>query len=133
MKSILVAFTMMVLCTGFTLPSSQDELPLGLQSSRHDVAGNIFGMFHAHRQGKGIALLWTITDPSQVSGFEIEKSYDGEFFDPAGSAACNNQSMMRYLDGQVFPGYVSYQIKAFLIDGSVQYSDVQTVRIVSRK
>lgn len=134
MKALFLFCIAMPALTGIrTIPFAASQIAKLNSEGARASAGAVFGMFHAHRQARGIALLWSVSDPANVLDFEIEKSYDGEFFDPLDSAPCNNQSLMRYQDNNVFPGYIHYRIKAILVNGMIEYSDVQTVRIVQRR
>jgi|GEM_PF-1380378 hypothetical protein len=87
----------------------------------------------AHRQQRIAALRWHVADPSAIAGFDVERSYDGEFYDVIAALECNNQSMHQHTDQDVFPGNTHYRIKAYLFNGDVVYSDVATVRIVQKK
>jgi hypothetical protein len=92
-----------------------------------------FGMFMAHRQGKGITLAWTMTAPGEVAYFSIQRSYDGDYFEPVEDVMGNGGNRYRYTDRNVFPGFIHYKVIAFYHDGSIMESPVETVRIVSRK
>jgi hypothetical protein len=45
---------------------------------------------------------------------------------------CNGTVTHKYRDAAVYPGYIHYRIAASKADGSVEYSAVETVRIVRR-
>ncbi|MCU0382175.1 MAG: hypothetical protein MUE58_13390 [Chitinophagaceae bacterium] len=96
-------------------------------------ANNAFGMFMAHRQGKGVSLSWTVAMPSEVAYYGIQRSYDGEFFETIYDMPGNSSSRCRYSDKDVYPGVIHYRIVAFNNDGSIIESAVESVRIVSRK
>lgn len=87
----------------------------------------------AHRQQQVAALRWHVNAPAEVAGFEVERSYDGEFYDVIAALDCNNQAMHQHTDSEVFPGNTHYRVKAYLFNGDVVYSDVATVRIVQKK
>ena len=92
-----------------------------------------FGYFRAHRQGKaGVALTWGMSSASGAAYFTIERSYDGEFFDPIGNLPMNGSSRHNWKDNSIFPGYIHYRIVCVMVDGSEITSDVETVRIVQR-
>ena len=92
-----------------------------------------FGSFNAHRQGKGVTLTWTTAIPADIDAFEVERSVDGEFYDVVASSGCDNNTRFKWTDELVFPGYNYYRVAAYKKDGSVEYSAVEVVRIVSRK
>jgi len=78
-----------------------------------------------------VALTWSV-GTSDVSSFTVERSYDGDMFDPILQAPCNGTSTHKYRDAAVYPGYIHYRIAASKSDGTVEYSAVETVRIVRR-
>lgn len=91
-----------------------------------------FAFFRAHRQGRDIMLKWGIIDLSQVSGFIVEHSYDGEFFNSIAIVNADGISAVySYRDEAVLPGYNYYRIAAVMIGGGGVYSPVEVVRIVS--
>ena len=91
-----------------------------------------FQMFHAHRQGNGVGMMWAISASTVVS-FEVERSYDGEYFDSVAHVEETGTGRHRFVDNNIYPGYIHYRIKANHSDGSVEYSETVIVRIVSRK
>ena len=93
----------------------------------------VFSFFNAHRQGSNvISLMWRISGSENVLGFHIQRSYDGEFFDPATELPCNGGKRFTWEDNNVFPGYIYYRLAANLSDGTTIYSEVQVVHIVQK-
>jgi len=90
-----------------------------------------FKQFRVHRQGTDVALAWSVST-SNIAEFRIERSYDGEFFEPVGSMACTGTSTHQYKDVSVFPGTIWYRIVAIKADQSIESSATETVRIVKR-
>jgi hypothetical protein len=90
----------------------------------------MFTYLRVHRQGKGVSVNWGIATASGVANFKIERSYDGEFFDPICQTPCNGSMKYTYNDGDIFPGYIYYRIKCTMNDGTSCYSAVDVVRIV---
>lgn len=101
-------------------------------SSTVSQPNSSFKTFRIHRQANDVALTWSVS-ASDVTSFTIERSYDAEMFDPVMQMPCNGTSTHKYRDAAVYPGYVHYRIAASKADGSVEYSPVETVRIVSRQ
>jgi hypothetical protein len=91
-----------------------------------------FKSFRIHRQGSGVALSWEPTS-ANARQFLIERSYDGEFFETVNAVGCDGLTIHRFIDGNVFPGYVHYRITAVYEDGTTEASPVQMIRIVQRK
>lgn len=89
---------------------------------------NEFSRFNVHRQQKGVLLTWIFSDPNNVVSFQIQRSYDGEFYENAGEVPANGKN--QYKDNDVFPGHIYYRIAALMYDGSTIYSNVDVVRIV---
>lgn len=92
-------------------------------------AGDIFGRINAHRQQNGISLNWVVLNSADVSGFAIERSWDGVYFDVIATTPVTDGTN-HYMDNDTYPGYLHYRITAIMNDGSKVYSEVQTVRIV---
>ena len=113
--------------------SAKDSL---VSSSKHSTVKQIkgiqemFGYFRAHRQGKGISLNWSITSPINIAGFTIERSYDGDFYDVINQMNRGAALKFSWKDDFVFPGLIFYRIGCVMTDGSVQYSSIESVRIV---
>ena len=96
------------------------------------AADGNFSMFHGHRQGNGVGLMWAMASSTAIV-FEVEKSYDGEYFDKVGQMDASSSGRYRYADNEIFPGYIHYRIKAINEDGTFEYSETVIVRIVSKK
>lgn len=133
MKKIMLSLIFVsVVLTGW---SSSDKpgsnLPnLNLASAQ---SGNPFGFFDAHRLGhSAIGLMWQISNSDQVVGFQVQRSYDGEFFDPVTNLPCGANKMFTWKDDSVFPGYIYYRLAATLMDGTTVYSEVAVVHIVQK-
>lgn len=103
-----------------------------LPTSTPSVSVTSFKSFRIHRQGSGVALSWEPTS-ANVQQFVIERSYDGEFFETVTALGCNGTTIHRFIDENVFPGYIHYRITAVNADGSSEASPVQMIRIVQRK
>ena len=91
---------------------------------------NCFARFNVHGAGKGnIQLTWAVSS-ADISGFVIQRSYDGEFFDDIDTTPFNGSSSYKSKDIGVFPGVIYYRVTAVKADGSTECSPVETVRIV---
>lgn len=127
MKTIIsiLTLTALVLTSSFTATSQQEV--------NKQLANGSFSFFRAHRQGKaGIGLTWAVTT-QQASYFIVERSYDGEFFEPAGTVNYTGVSVYKFHDTDVFPGFIHYRIVSVGRDDVHETSAVETVRIVQRK
>ena len=127
MKTIISVLTLtaLVLTSSFTATSQQEV--------NKQLANGNFSYFRVHRQGKaGIGLTWAITT-QQASYFVVERSYDGEFFEPAGTVNYTGVSVYKFQDTGVFPGFIHYRIVLVGSNAVTETSVVETVRIVQRK
>jgi hypothetical protein len=126
-----------LLCALIMGMTSQAAPVVGVpQSPRQHVvlqAQADFGAFMAHRQGKGVTLAWSMTAPADVAYYSIQRSYDGEFFEPVDEVMGSGSARSRYTDRNVYPGIIHYKVVAFCNDGTIVESPVEIVRIVSRK
>ena len=91
-----------------------------------------FNYMRVHRQGKsGINISWSVSI-NDIDHFIVERSYDGEFFEPVNSCGFNGSSNYKMNDNNIFPGIIHYRITAVKTDGTSELSAVKSVRIVQR-
>ena len=91
-----------------------------------------FGAFHVHRQGDFASLNWNIVTDN-VHSFNIERSYDGEFFELIAIVMPGSTRWNRYVDKTVEPGVIYYRIIAVLNVGPDEWSTTESVKIVKHK
>jgi hypothetical protein len=116
------AIAALIITSSFTVNNQQ-------QLNKQTVNG-CFDNFRAHRQGKaGIALSWRVASADIVQ-FVVERSYDADFFENAGTVNFNGSSSYSFKDNGVYPGRIYYRITAIKTDGSTETSAVEMVRIV---
>lgn len=97
------------------------------------TTSSCFSYFRVHRQMNGAGLMWAVNQQG-VTGFTIERAYDySEDYEVVTSLTAHAGAQYRYTDREALPGYVTYRIKATLDNGTTSISQVQTIRIVSRK
>ncbi len=97
-------------------------------------SGQAFGYFRVHRQASDVSLNWAITNPSTVTCFTIERSYDGSWFFEIDEVGCSSiEPTYKYRDAGAYPGYLYYRIVAHRQDGSTENSPVEVIHIVSKK
>ena len=128
MKTLIsyVALTVFVLASSFTIDVQQN---LNQQSTQ--TTDGCFNYFRAHRQGKGTSMMWAVS-AADVTGFIVERSYDGDFYEQAGTVDFNGASAYKFSDKEVFPGMIYYRIRAVKTDASTECSVVETVHIVQK-
>jgi hypothetical protein len=127
MKTLIsyVAIMLLVVTSSFTIDAQQN---LNEKSNTY----NCFSYFRTHRQGKGAGMTWAVSS-SEIVQFVVERSYDGEFFEPAGSVDFNGASSYKFIDETVYPGYITYRVTAVHADGTTECSPTDQIRIVQRK
>jgi hypothetical protein len=126
-KSVLfTASFILVLITG---TESYAKAPVNVSVYR--PVTNCFDAFHVHRQQNSSALFWSAA--GNIASFAIQHSYDGVYFSTIDQLAPENAGWNRYRHDAALPGYNYYRIAANMADGTVEYSDVKVLRIVSRK
>ena len=89
-----------------------------------------FSRINVHRAGKAdIEITWSVTD-GNITQFQVERSYDGDFYDNVTNVNFNGSSSYKTKDKGVFPGYIYYRVTAVKSDGTTECSPTETVRIV---
>ena len=103
---------------------------LQIKSAKQDVQ-ELMKYFRVHRQGKSaVSVGWGMTSQAGIDKFIVERSYDGDFFDPVTEITPTSAMKYSVKDDGIFPGYIHYRIGCLLDNGTMIYSDVEIVRIV---
>ena len=123
---------LILLCGLFVITSSVVSASPVPAAKVSKVVVNGFDAFHAHRQQAGVELAWTHTSGA-VTGFIIQHSWDGVTFNTIDQVSPEATGWNNYKDNGALPGYNYYRIGAILSDGTIDYSDVDVVRLVRRK
>ena len=132
MKTILVYLVCFLsFFSSFSSPLTNHNFKLSVAGSK--LYNEVFGKVHAHRQRNGVALTWYAINSENVTSFIIERSYDGTYFENINEVGVTSSTDYHYNDNQIFPGYLYYRIGAVMNDGTIQYSEIEMIRIVSRK
>lgn len=108
------------------------SMATSLSTLTANTTEGVFGSLNAHRQQTNVVLTWTVVSPDVV-GYVIEKSFDGVTFFHAGNATADAARRNKFTDNSGDLGHLYYKIGAVMADGSVQYSEVASLRLVSRK
>lgn len=125
MKAILI---IAVFAMSFTATNAQST------GKGNTPSGQAFGYFRVHRQASDVSLSWAVANPSTVTCFTIERSYDGSWFFEIDEVGCSStEPTYKYRDTGAYPGYLFYRIVAHRQDGSTENSPVEEIRIVSKK
>jgi hypothetical protein len=121
MKMLIFSAMLFIAASSFTTP-------IKIRTVSTTTTGS-FDFFRAHRQGKHSVLTWSVSTPD-VAQFEIERSYDGQYFNDI-NIIPGSVGTVTYKDETVFPGYIYYRITAHKTDGSTETSSVEVVHIVA--
>ena len=132
MKTLIsFSFLAFLLMASSSTIATQNELNEKSESVSQ-VYNECFNFLRVHRQGKaGVNISWSVAD-NQIDHFIVERSYDGEFFEPVNSCGFNGSSNYKMNDNNIFPGTIYYRVKAVKTDGTTEHSAVKSVRIVQR-
>ncbi|WP_119078556.1 Ig-like domain-containing protein [Chitinophaga alhagiae] len=117
---------------------TSDHFPV---ATRYDVRvlarPVVISRFTARPSGGGVALSWETEREINNQHFIVERSAHQRSFSPIDTvpAAAPNGQGAAYLrqDDGVLPGYWHYRLKQVGKDGTVQYSEVQSVLVISRE
>lgn len=74
------------------------------------------------------ALSWENEDDTQVNFYQIEKSTNGNSFNTAGKVISNQSGTYSWQDNEQRGKSVSYRIKAVMLNGSFEYSNIIAVK-----
>jgi hypothetical protein len=125
MKTIII---IAALALSFTTTNAQSN------GKGNTPSGQAFGYFRVHRQATDVSLSWAVANPSAITCFTIERSYDGSWFFEIDEVGCSSvEPTYKYRDGGAYPGYLYYRIVAHRLDGTTENSPVEMIRIVSKK
>ena len=118
--------------TAYAKPLPLSNSPISKITSKQ--MAEVFGTFHAHRQGNFASLNWNVTT-GNVASFRIERSYELDFFvvETIATVTPSEGRWNRYTDQTVEPGLIYYRLIAVMNDGSEEYSPIESVKIVKHK
>ncbi|HRN91158.1 MAG TPA: T9SS type A sorting domain-containing protein [Ferruginibacter sp.] len=88
-----------------------------------------FNRFHGELVNRRSHLKWQVSDEAQISGYEIEKSYDGVQFNRIGNVAALHRqpALYTYVDDEAVQGDVFYRIKMYNEEQLYSYSNIITL------
>jgi hypothetical protein len=133
MKKLFVFAVAFIAFTGFTFSGKNEAVASKATTYASANVAHDFTYFRIHHQSKkNFVLNWVIDTPAGVSCFNVERSYDGEFYDVINEVPCNNSVKFSWKDEGIFPGVIYYRIACNMNDGTTHYSPVETIRVVQR-
>jgi hypothetical protein len=133
MKKLFVFAVAFIAFTGFTFSGKNEKVANKATTYASAKFAHDFTYFRVHHQSKKNNVLdWGIDSPAGVTCFNVERSYDGDFYDVINVVACNNAVRFSWKDEGIFPGTIYYRIACNMNDGTTHYSDIETIRVVQR-
>lgn len=136
-KLSLLAIGVLFLHSSWISPLMPKEAVSGLSSKTTGTTINpSFAFFRTHRQGQGIMTTWGLISTTGVSSFVVQKTYEDPYDPYAGwedicFLPCNAARSFSHHDLNIFPGFISYRVIAYLQAGGSLMSEISTVHIVS--
>ena len=109
------AVTANTLATNALRPTAQAPLPV-----------NFIG-FYAKKANSGVSLTWNVCAEMNVSGYEIQRSTDGNSFSKIGFVPAGSQSSYSFTDSKP-TATAYYRIKSIDIDGGYKYSTIVGIK-----
>jgi hypothetical protein len=86
-----------------------------------------FSAFDARTMNGSVSLNWTVGTEENVSGYEIERSFDGNSFSKIGFVNASGESTYSFLDTK--PSSITYyRIKSLDVNGRYNYSTIALVK-----
>lgn len=133
MKKLFVFAVAFIAFTGFTFSDENETVASKATTSVTAKVNHEFRYFRIHHQSKkNVVLNWGLDTPAGVVDFNVERSYDGDFYDIINQVGCNNSVKFSWKDEGVYPGIIYYRIACNMNDGTTHYSDIETIRVVQR-
>ena len=133
MKKLFVFAVAFIAFTGFTFSGNNEKVAYETATCAAATVAHDFTYFRIHHQSKkNVVLNWGINTPAGVTCFNVERSYDGEFYDVINEVPCNNSVRFSWKDEGIFPGVIYYRVACKMNDGTTHYSPVETIRVVQR-
>ena len=86
-----------------------------------------FQTFEATPSNNSVSLKWAVGTEENVSGYEVEKSFDGRNFSKVGFVNAANQITYTFVDSKS-SGTVYYRIKSVDVDGKYAFSTIALVK-----
>ncbi len=86
------------------------------------VTVSAFEFLQGHKQGTGFALQWKVSNSLDVTSFEVESTYEDPYdiysnWSLEGTINDPKKGAVKFLDGSVLPGVISYRVNALFANG----------------
>jgi hypothetical protein len=86
-----------------------------------------FQTFEATPSGNSVSLKWMVATEENLSGYQVEKSFDGRNFSKVSFVNAANQNTYTFVDSKS-SGTVYYRIKSIDVDGRYAFSTIALIK-----
>lgn len=131
----LVAVAALLLNAVWISPSIAPAASSGSSVEKASTPVSNFAFFRTHRQAQGIMTTWGLNSNAGVTGFLVQKTYEDPtepyaYWEDICAMPCGAGRSFKHHDLNVFPGFISYRVIAYLQVGSSIVSAISTEHIV---
>jgi hypothetical protein len=135
-KFLIIATVTILLNVAWIKPGEVAATKLLHHKTVVNKAGN-FSFFRTHRQGRnGIAATWAVNSSQGLTGFVLQRTYEypDEYanWENVYDVNCSGGNSYGYVDGDVFPGEISYRVLAMNGTSVAFVSAISAVQIRQR-
>ena len=134
-KLSLLAVAILLISTAWVSPSG--KYSSALQGEMITPSNTNFDFLRTHRKAKGAVATWKMTSNAGITGFAVERTYEDpndpySVWESINAMPCNQSAhFFKHEDANVFPGFITYRVIAFLQGGGTLVSPMSTVHIIS--
>ena len=134
-KLSFLAAVIIILLSSWITPDTAQKSFSGVSVKKVNQINPDFSFFRTHRQGQGIMATWGLTSNQGVTGFVVQKTYEDpndpySNWENIGAVPCGAGRSFKYHDLNVFPGFITYRVLAYLQGGGSFVSQISTEHIV---
>ena len=135
-KLSFLAVIIILLLAAWTIPATSEKRVSVLSVKKEKLFPPEFAFFRTHRQAGGIMATWGLTENQSVTGFIVQKTYEDPN-DPYAewanicSMQCGTERSFKHHDLDVSPGFISYRVIAYFVNGGSLVSLTCTEHVVS--
>lgn len=124
------AYQFFTLFALLTVQSWQNDYLPSLTQASEGISNNNWVVFESNFKNGQVYLRWQTQLEKRPKGFEIERSRDGETYEPVGKISGktkNKKQQYRFRDVFPSPGTIHYRLRMVDATGESSYSEIQTL------
>lgn len=130
-----VAIAALFINAAWISPSIPPAASTRLSVEKPSTPVSNFAFFRTHRQAQGIMTTWGLSSNAGVTGFLVQKTYEDPtdpyaYWEDICAMPCGAGRSFKHHDLNVFPGFISYRVIAFLQGGGSIVSAISMEHIV---